>query len=111
MLDLSGTHMRVSHHTNPNSGVRPIAVGEVNRRLVAKSLLISRVRQPSQALLGPLQLGFAIKGGAEAIVHTFRWLITHHLGVAVSPEWALLQMNFSTAFNLVRRDVFCQSTL
>jgi hypothetical protein len=27
------------------------------------------------------------------------------------PDWALLQVYFSNAFNLVRRDVFCQSTL
>jgi Reverse transcriptase (RNA-dependent DNA polymerase) len=94
----------------PNGGVRPIAVGEVIRRLVAKCLM-ARVRQLAQALLAPLELGVAVKGGAEAIVHTVRRLITHHLDAAVSSDWALLQVDFSNAFNLVRRDVFCQSTL
>jgi Reverse transcriptase (RNA-dependent DNA polymerase) len=94
----------------PNGGIRPIAVGEVIRSLVAKCLM-ARVRQPAQALLAPLQLGVAITGGAEAIVHSVRRLITHHLDAAVSPYWALLQVDFSNAFNLVRRDVFCQSTL
>jgi Reverse transcriptase (RNA-dependent DNA polymerase) len=44
-------------------------------------------------------------------VHTVRRLIAHHLDAAVSPDWALLQVDFSNAFNLVRRDVSCQSTL
>jgi hypothetical protein len=68
-------------------------------------------KRPAQALLAPFQLGVAVKGGAEAIVHTVRRLITHHLDSAVSPDWALLQVDFSNAFNLVRRDVFCQSIL
>jgi hypothetical protein len=95
--------------SKPNGGVRPIAVGEVIRRLVTKCLM-ARVRQPAQALLAPLQLGVAVKGGAEAIVHTVRRLITHHLDAAVSPYWTL-QVDLSNAFNFVRRDVFCQSTL
>jgi hypothetical protein len=94
----------------PNGGVCPIAVGEVIRRLVAKCLM-ARVRQPAQALLTPLQLCVAVKFGAEAIMHTVRRLITHHLDAAISLDWALLQVDFSNAFNLVRRDVFCQSTL
>jgi hypothetical protein len=93
-----------------NGGVRPIAVGAIIRRLVAKCLM-ARVRQPAQALLAPLQFGVAVKGGAKAIVHTVRRLITHHLDAAVSPDWAPLQVEFSNAFNLVRRDLFCQSTL
>jgi hypothetical protein len=40
-----------------------------------------------------------------------RRLFTHHLDAAVSPDWALLQVDFSNAFNLVRRYVFFQSTL
>jgi Reverse transcriptase (RNA-dependent DNA polymerase) len=94
----------------PNAGVRPIAVGEVIRRLVAKCLM-AWVRQPVQVLLAPLQLGVAVKGGAEAIVHTVRRLITHYLDAAVFPDWALLQVDFSNAFNLMRCDVFCQLTL
>jgi hypothetical protein len=90
----------------PNGGVRPIAVGEVIRSLVAKCLM-ARVRQPAQALLAPFQLNVAVKGGAEAIVHTVRWLITHHFDAAASPDWTLLQVHFSNAFNSVRRDVFC----
>jgi hypothetical protein len=41
----------------------------------------------------------------------FRRLVTHHLDTAVSPDCALFQVDFSNAFNLVRRQVLCQSTL
>jgi hypothetical protein len=47
----------------------------------------------------------------HVIVHTVRRLNTHHFDAAVFPDWALLQVDFSNAFNLVRRDVFCQSNL
>jgi hypothetical protein len=40
----------------PNGGLRPIAVGEVIRRLVAKCLM-ARVKQSAQLLLAPLQNG------------------------------------------------------
>jgi hypothetical protein len=39
----------------PNGSVRPIAAGEVRRRLVAKCLM-ARVKQSAQALLAPLQM-------------------------------------------------------
>jgi hypothetical protein len=68
--------------------------------------LVARVRQPVQALLVPHQLGGAVRGGSEAIVYAVRRLITHHLDAAVSPDWALLQVDFLNAFNLVRCDVF-----
>jgi hypothetical protein len=48
---------------------------------------------------------------SEAIVHTVRRLIAHHLDAAVPPNWALPKVDFSNAVNLVRHDVFRQSTL
>jgi hypothetical protein len=62
-------HLQRSH--KPNGSVRPIAVGEVIRRLVVKCLM-ARVKQSAQALLAPLQMGVAVQGGAEAIIHTTR---------------------------------------
>jgi hypothetical protein len=76
----------------PNGEARPIAVGEIIRRLVAKRLM-ARVSQPAQALLTPLQLGVAFEGRSEAIVHTVGWLITHHLDTAVSPDWAVFTLS------------------
>ena len=49
-------------------GFHPIAVGEVLRHLTSKCL--SRiVQQEAVRSLSPLQLGFSIKAGCEAIVH------------------------------------------
>ena len=50
-------------------GVRPIAVGEVLRRLTAKCLARA-ANSEAQAFLCPHQLGVATKGGVEAIVHS-----------------------------------------
>ncbi len=51
-----------------SGGHRPIAVGEVLRRLVSKCLA-SQVRQSAISILAPLQLGVSVQGGCEAIVH------------------------------------------
>jgi hypothetical protein len=53
----------------PNGGVRPIAVGEVIRRLVANCLM-ARVKQSAQELLAPLQMGVAVQGGVVYNTHT-----------------------------------------
>ena len=54
-----------------DGGVRPIAVGNVLRRLAAKV-----GARPSSARLGselrPIQLGFSTRGGCEAAVHAAR---------------------------------------
>ena len=67
-------------------GHRPIAVGEVLRRLVSKCLA-SLVRSAATSLLTPLQLGVNVRGGCEAIVHGTSQLM------ALLPEsqcWTLL---------------------
>ena len=50
-------------------GVHPIAVGEVLRRLVAKSLA-SEAKSEAIGLFVSLHLGVGINGGAEAIIHS-----------------------------------------
>lgn len=49
-------------------GVRPIAIGITFRRLTAK-LACSSIRGPIGDYLRPHQLGFATRGGCEAIIH------------------------------------------
>ena len=49
-------------------GVRPIAVGEVLRRLMAK-WLASEAKSKAIELFDSLQLGEGISGGAQAILH------------------------------------------
>jgi hypothetical protein len=94
----------------PNGSVRQIAVGEVIRRLVANCLMAC-VKQSAQALLAPLQMGIAVQGGAEAIIHTTRRLVLDHAAPLSDPDWALLQVDFSNAFNLVSRDIFSAAIL
>ena len=63
----------------PQGGVRPIAVGEVLRRLVGK-LLCANVRQAARDQLWPLQVGVGVPSGSEAVVHTARHWLQHHSG-------------------------------
>ena len=51
-----------------SGGLRPIAVGEVLRRLVSKCLVFHS-HGTILSLLTPLQLGVGVRGGCEAIVH------------------------------------------
>ena len=54
-----------------DGGICPIAVSCTLRRLVAK-LAAGKVKEELTSLLAPQQLGFGIKGGAEAAVHAAR---------------------------------------
>ena len=76
-----------------NGGHRPIAVGEVLRRLVSK-YLASLVRSPAISLLAPLQLGVSVQGDCEAIVHATSQLMT---SLQDNQHWTLL-LDFSNAF-------------
>ena len=63
-----------------NGGLRPIAVGEVLRRLISKCLATAS-RRTANNYLAPLQLGVSVKGGCEAIIHSVTQLI-----VSTPPE-------------------------
>ena len=80
-------------------GHRPIAVGEVLRRLVSKCLA-AFVRLPAISLLSPLQLGVSVRGGCEAIVHATRQLMT---SLPDEQRWTLL-LDFTNAFNNISRE-------
>ena len=51
------------------AGHRPIAVGEVLRRLTSKCLSTA-VRAEVIHILTPLQVGVGVRGGCEAIIHS-----------------------------------------
>lgn len=78
-----------------NGGHRPIAVGEVLRRLVSKCLA-SHTRQAAVSLLTPLQLGV----GVQAIVHAVSLALSSIPGDRC---WTLL-LDFSNAFNNINRE-------
>ena len=89
----------------PNGGVRPIAVGEILRRLTAKCLM-EAVRDEARQHFAPVQLGVATAGGAEAAVHTARaW----HERNAGHTGKILVKLDFKNAFNLVSRQAVLDS--
>ena len=79
-----------------NGGLRPIAVGEVLRRLTSKCL-VNVARQSALSTLTPLQLGVCVKGGCEAIIHAASNLMSSSLP---RHRWTLL-LDFSNAFNCI----------
>ena len=81
-----------------DGGIRPIAVSCTLRRLVAK-IAASKVREELTSLLAPRQLGFGIKGGAEAAVHAARL----YAGDLDDNHW-IVKLDFKNAFNSLRRD-------
>lgn len=85
----------------PDGGVRPIAVGELLRRLTGKCLM-QVVRSEAKAYFWPAQVGVAVPSGAEAAVHCVRsWVARHTAGT----QKCLVKLDFRNAFNLVSRDV------
>ena len=83
-----------------SGGLRPIAVGEVLRRLTSKC--ISRaVRGDALRALTPLQVGVAVPAGCEAIVHAVN-RVHEDSTIPSEAKWTLL-LDFSNAFNSVHR--------
>ena len=82
-----------------NGGVRPITVGYTLRRLAAKCANNHVIKRRGQELR-PVQLGVGVPAGAEAAVHATRSLV-HNL----QTDHAVVKLDFSNAFNSVRRDV------
>ena len=86
------------------AGVRPIAVGCTLRRLVAK--VASRmVRDEMEPLLSPKQLGYGVKGGAEAAVHAMRSFLSSLVVGRV-----VVKLDFQNAFNSIHRDKMLEAT-
>ena len=81
-----------------DGGVRPIAVGCTLRRLAAK-VAGSKMMEEMGELLAPRQLGYGVRGGAEAAVHAARLYLYD-----LDPTKVVLKLDFKNAFNSIRRD-------
>ena len=79
-----------------DGGIRPIAVGNLTRRLTSKCAAVAMADRAA-AMLSPLQVGFGVRGGAEAIVHAARKVMED------SGEKFLLQADLINAFNQADR--------
>jgi len=89
--------------TKQAGGIRPIAVGYIWRRLSGK-LVCNHVSTRMAALLSPRQLGFGVKGGAEAGVRAARRFVTNH-----PTNKVMIKIDFRNAFNTLRRDVIMEA--
>lgn len=77
-------------------GVRPIGVGEVPRRIIAKAVL-RIVGQDVEKAAGPLQVCAGQEGGCEAAVHAMRQIF-------LDPDTEeVLLVDATNAFNMINR--------
>ena len=79
-----------------DGGIRPIAVGNLERRLVSKCAAFS-LSNRAAAFFSPNQLGVGVRGGCEALVHSVREVLDLH------PNKMLLQVDLINAFNKADR--------
>ena len=79
-----------------DSSLRPIAIGNLLRRVVAKCFSTA-LAEKAASLLAPNQLGVGVHGGAEAIAHAVCE------AVKVDPSCWVLQVDLVNAYNAVDR--------
>ena len=79
---------------------RPITIGEVLRRLICR-YLAKKHGADGAAYLSPLQVGFAVQGGAEAVARGLNFLFHHHKRDA---DVANVSIDGRNAFNEVDRE-------
>ena len=85
-----------------DGSARPIAVGEVWRRLAAKTLCY-QVQEAAASYLFPLQIGVAQPLGTEIGLHTARQWCERN---GRCPSSVFLKIDFTNAFNTVDRQTF-----
>lgn len=83
-------------------GVRPIAVGEVLRRLAAKVVAAQLKGEMAELLEGVGQFGVGVPSGLDTVAHTFRRVVSAFLRDAGDPPDAakgLAKVDLVNAFN------------
>ena len=87
------------------SGLRPIAVGGMVRRLTSKCV-VRAVQSEAFRMLPPLQMGVGVPAGCEAIVHA----VANVLDDSSIPHENrfILLVDFSNAFNMVEHGAMFQ---
>ena len=87
-----------------DNDIRPIAVGEVWRRLTSKCLCKAYKEQASSYFF-PLQIGVGQPLGTEAGIETARQWCQRNIN---NPNSVLVKVDFSNAFNCVSRQAFLE---
>ncbi|CAI5985258.1 unnamed protein product, partial [Closterium sp. NIES-64] len=83
--------------SKPNGDVRPVAIGEVLPRILARALCISLCPAMVSYFLPCNQLGACTRVGAEILTHSFQSALATH------PDWCALQIDVANAFNSFHR--------
>lgn len=109
---LTCAHGRIPHTVRPfltgasltglpkqPSGIRPIAAGEILRRIVAKAVLAQVMGQTAQ-IFGDLQLGVGRKGGIEHIAFSCQKCVAENID---NPDFVGIKVDMKNAFNTLLR--------
>ena len=83
---------------------RPVRVGELWRRMIAKFLLHKCSAQVKQRMLEANQFGVALPGGAEVLIHTRSLLEECIQDDAAAGVWAVIDVDFVNAFPSFEHD-------
>eukprot|EP00731_Ephydatia_muelleri_P014080 Em0007g1390a len=84
--------------------IRPIAVGEVLRRLTGKCLC-AVLKQRVIDFFEPIQFGVACPMGSEKVIHGIRACVEKFWN---DRDFSVMKVDFKNAFNLVSRDAVLQ---
>ena len=87
--------------------VRPIAVGEVLRRLVSKYAGYL-LKHKAEDCFQPFQFGVACPGGSEKIIHCLRQCVISHKS---DLDFGVLNVDMQNTFNLVSRQAILDECL
>ena len=82
-----------------DGGLRPIAMGEIVRRIVGKSLC-KDAKQASENYFWPRQVGVGSPLGADSAVHTVRQWSQRNSG---NSSKVIVKLDFENAFNTIDR--------
>ena len=80
-----------------DGGIRPIAIGDVFRRLTAK-LGVHKLKPRVSQYLSPFQLGCGVPGGIDVAVHSARYSMMN-----AEEDSVFLKIDISNAFNTIDR--------
>ena len=96
-------HANLTALTKKDGGIRPIAVGNILRRLASKVANHFATHKVSN-FLRPVQLGVSVKNACEAAVHFVRI-------IAKSPDHIQAKLDIPSAFNNIQRDILLRKCL
>ena len=83
-----------------DGGYRPVAVGDILRRLTSKCVAYAVAARASNHLR-PFQYGVGVRGGCEGMVHATRGTMSD-TSIPQEDRW-LLQVDFTNGFNQISR--------